>query len=138
MTFYNDYRFKFPLASLGTALQALAALRAANIIMDGNLPANMLGDPRDNSGNNVTADDNTLTFFGRTGQPAITYIDPDTQQQITQPAIGDPNYWYVAIRSTTTPSEIPFDPTVYGLIPCDPDESAAVLGVWASKDWFIK
>jgi hypothetical protein len=129
----TDYRFKFPLTGLSLALEALAALRAANIITSGKLPDNMLGTPRDAAGVAIV-DGSDPAFRGGPGRAAISYTDPDTQQVIDVPAAGDPGYWYVAIRSTTPPSDVPFDPTTYGLIPCDADESAAVLGVWASTD----
>jgi hypothetical protein len=125
---YYDYLFKFPLASLTTALEALTALRSANIIVDGDIPTNMLGDPRDASGNVVTSGP---AFVGRLGIAATSYIDPSTQQSVAVSARGDPDYWYVAIRSDVDPSSIPFDPSSYGLQTCDPTENAAVLGVWA-------
>jgi hypothetical protein len=50
---------------------------------------------------------------------------------MTIPAAGEAGMFYIAIRTDVQPSDIPFDPAALGLIATTPDESAAVLGVWA-------
>jgi hypothetical protein len=120
-TFY-DYRLKTN--DLPRALQAIAALRTAGLLGQSGGPENMLGD--------VIADaENRQVLRGRQGRAAITATDPDTGDTIVVPAIGDPARWYFAIRTTVPPEAVPIDPATYGLIPCDPAESRAVLGDWA-------
>jgi len=108
-----DYRFKFK--DLARALTAMAALRAAGILGTSAIPLNMLGDPRDSSGN-TTADEAQIAWLGRRG---------------TGDGGSDPASWYIHIRSEVDPASLPFSPVDYGLTPSDPAESAAVLGVWA-------
>lgn len=128
MSSYTDYTFKF--SDLTKALQAFAALRTAGILGQGDVPENMLGDPRDSTGAAVARDSGTVAWVGRKGIAAASYTD-ESGQTVNVPARGDPTLWYIAIRSTVTPDKIPFDPATYGLEVCDPAESAAVLGVWA-------
>jgi hypothetical protein len=122
-----DHRFKFTLASLPQALTALTALRQIGLVGAGDIPQNMLGDPRDTQGNVVTT---APAFVGRQGIPASSYTDPQGTI-ITIPAKGDPGCWYVAIRTQVDPSTLPLNPADYGLETCPADESAAVLGVWS-------
>jgi hypothetical protein len=129
MSDYFDYRFKF--TDLTKALGAMQELRTVGILSATGLPENMLGDARDATGNVVDRGDPEAAFAGRKGRAAFTYTDDMTQQSVTVPACGDPDSWYIHIRATVSPSDLTFDPTTYGLVPSDPDESAAVLGVWA-------
>lgn len=109
MSAYYDYRLKFPVTGLATALQAIAALQSAGLLGAGDIPDNMLGDPRDNSG--AIASSN-ITWMGRQGTT-------------------DPSYYYIHIRATVDPTTLPFDPATFGLVPSTVQESADVLGVWA-------
>ena len=90
---YYDYFFKFPAttAGLALALTGIPALQAVGIIAAGDIPANMLGDPRDVNGNIVS---NSPAFVGRKGSAAGSYTDL-SGNIITIPAKGDPAYWYV-------------------------------------------
>jgi hypothetical protein len=122
---YYDYRFRFPADGLAQAVVAFDALRAAGLLSADALPSNMLGDPIEQDGKVVA--------FGRPGRDSITYTDPDTEETVVVPAIGDPAMVYIHIRSEVPPVSLPdgFDPSAFGLIPIEPGESAAVLGVWA-------
>jgi hypothetical protein len=126
---YYDYLFDFPATGLSDALQALAALRQAGIL-DSQLPQNMLGDPRDANGNVVDRSNPDAMFVGRPGTAATNYTDLNGDT-VNVPAVGDPTRFYIAIRSTVAPDQIPFNPATYGLTVTDPATSAAVLGVWA-------
>lgn len=126
---YIDYRFKF--ADLPMALSAMQELRTIGILSSAGLPQNMLGDPRDAAGNVVPSGSPDTAFSGRRGSPASSYVDEISGQTVQVFARGDPGFWYIGIRSSVPPSEITFDPATYGLVATDPDESAAVLGVWA-------
>lgn len=135
MSAYNDYRYTFPAtqAALTEALQGFAALQAAGLLGKGDIPSNMLGTPRDSSGN-PTADPKQIAWRGDPGRAATSYTDPTTGQTVNVPAAGDPSLYYVAIRAETTPTQIAaagIDPATYGLTVCDAATSAAVLGVWA-------
>ena len=117
-----DYTFKAPsLADLGAAL---TALQQAGLVGAADRPNNMLGSLSVNDANGF------VLFRYGVGRPASTATAPDGST-ISLAAIGDPAMFYVAIRTDVPPSAIPFDPTTLGLIATTPDESAAVLGVWA-------
>lgn len=120
---YTDFLFKT--TNLQTAAQALAALQADGYLAAGDAPVNMLGDPQ-----TVTVGTQTLTVRARMGSAAGSYTDNITQQIMQVPARGDPTQWYIAIRTYAVTAD-PLNPATYGLTPCDPAESAAVLGVWA-------
>lgn len=47
---YFDYRLKFPVVGLPTALSAIAALKASGVMVGEDVPQNMLGSPRDAAG----------------------------------------------------------------------------------------
>jgi hypothetical protein len=141
---WYDYRLMFPVAGLAQALTFLAAVRTAGFMGGtGALPDNMLGDPRDASGNIVTARDDTgalvgHAFTGRPGGAAFSYTDPTTGVTVNVPAAGDPTMMYVAIRSPVSPAQsaalqasLGLNPATYGITPSDPTVSGAVLGVWA-------
>lgn len=127
MTYY-EYRLRFPITGLARALQALAALRAAGVLIDKNTPDNMLGEPRDVSGAITSG---PPAWRGSPGKAALSYVDPDTGQSVSIPACGDPAYYYIHVRSNVAPNQIPFAPSAYGIETVTPEESAAVLGVWA-------
>ena len=91
----------------------------------------MLGDFRDVSGSVVDSASGSVAWKGKPGAAASSYTDPDTHQAVDVPARGDPAFYYIHIRSDVPPSALPFDPAAFGLVPSDPIESAAVLGVWA-------
>ena len=129
MSSYYDYHLKFLVTALPTALTALQALRTAGVMAGETIPENMLGNLRGADGN-VVADPAQAVWRGDPGLAALTYIDPGSHQQVTVPARGDPAYYYIAIRSSVAPDQLPFDPSSYGFIAVSPDESAAVLGVW--------
>lgn len=112
-----DYLFKT--TDLVKALTALGTLEAAGL----SDPANMLGDP-------VLGPSGSVIARASKGRPAVSYVDPVGKPGTTA-AVGDPAFWYLAIRADIKPSDIPFDPAAYGLLSCDPTENAAVLGVWA-------
>ena len=118
MTAFTDYRFKVP--ALADAAAALAALQAAGLVSPGDAPVNMLGCPVV-----VTVGGLDVTIRAARGRPARDTVVG------TLPAAGDPAFWYLAVRTEVPPGDVPFDPTTLGLVPCDPAESAAVLGVWA-------
>jgi len=102
--------------------KALAALQASGLVGTNSGPANMLGP--------FSVDDaqgNPLFRYG-VGRAAVGATAPDGGK-ITIPAIGEPGMVYIAIRAPAV--DVPFDPTRLGLIVTTPDESAAVLGVWA-------
>jgi hypothetical protein len=125
MSTYADYRYRFPLAGLLLAAEAFTALRLVGVLPPDGLPDNMLGEPVLLNGAVITA--------GRAGRAALEYTDPDTEQLVQLPAAGDPAFVYVHIRSLVQPEQLPagFDPAAFGLVATSPDESAAVLGVWA-------
>lgn len=126
---FHDYRFRFAVGDLATALQALDALRAAGTIADGSLPDNMLGDPMDASGGAVSRD--VAAWFGRQGTAAVTFPDPAGGGDITVPQKGDPGSFYVHIRSIVAPGDLGLNPAEFGLVPISAEESAVVLGVWS-------
>jgi hypothetical protein len=143
VTFY-DYRLMFPISGLAQALQFLAGVRAAGFMGgSGALPDNMLGDPRDSSGNIVTAVDANgaligHAFTGRPGIPASSYTDPNSGETVNVPAAGDPTMMYMHLRSPVSQAQsaalqaqLNLSPAGYGITPSDPVVSAAVLGVWA-------
>jgi hypothetical protein len=132
-----DYLWTFPRTGLDKALTGLTALRIELGLPSGTLPGNALGDPRDASGAVVTplpADDlakpapDPTAWIGRPGSAASSYEDMDGKT-IDVPARGDPSKYYMHIRTGQDVEK--FDPSQYGLMPSDPAESAAVLGVWA-------
>lgn len=125
MTEYTDYRYRFPVAGLALAADAFSALRAAGLLAAEGLPENMLGDPVLLNGALVTR--------GRAGRAAVEYTDGDSGELVQLPAAGDPDFVYIHIRSEVPPSDLPasFSPAAYGLVETTPEESAAVLGVWA-------
>lgn len=127
MSQYYDFLYKLPLGSLALGITGFTALQAAGLIAPGDIPANMLGDPRDANGNIVTS---APAFVGRQGTAATSYTDANGNT-VAVPARGDPAYWYIAIRAAVDPATLPVDPASFGLIVCDAAENAAVLGVWA-------
>ena len=122
MSGYTDFLLKTP--DLQTAAQALAALQAGGYLAAGDSPDNMLGDPQ-----TVTVNGQTITIRARKGIASTSYTDPQGAT-VQVPARGDPTLWYIAIRTSVVSAD-PIDPAAYGLMVCDPVESAAVLGVWA-------
>lgn len=125
---YFDYRLKFPVVGLPTALSALAALKASGVMVGEDVPQNMLGSPRDAAGS-VTA--SSPLWRGEPGRASTSFTDPGTGLTVTLPACGDPAYFYIHIRTAVSPASIGLDPATYGLIACTPEETASVLGVWA-------
>jgi len=126
-TTYYDYRFRF--TDLVRALQAIQALRNGGLLPPQGLPTNMLGDPRNASGD-YEPDPALVAFCGRKGSAEMHFRTEDGDDDVV-PARGDPAYWYVAIRSDIPPQRLNLNPADFGLEVTDPAESAAVLGVWA-------
>lgn len=126
---FYDYRFKFAADSLPDALEALEALRAAGTIADGSLPDNMLGDPMDAGG--LAASRGDAVWFGRRGAAAVTFPDAGGGDDITVPQKGDPDRFYVHVRSIVAPADLGLDPAEFGLVATSAEESAVVLGVWS-------
>jgi hypothetical protein len=139
---YFDYQLNFPVAGLALALEGFDALRAELGIETNTLLGHMLGDPRDAEGSVIVAQpreiddppDTSVVWVGRPGMAAYTYTDPITDQVVEVPARGDPARYYMHIRSASDHSTLVFDPSQYGMMPTDPAESAAVLGVWSGDD----
>jgi hypothetical protein len=125
MTTYFDFRFRFLATpeAMATALGALEALREAGAWVGSNgAPMNMLGEPIPGMPG----------VNGKLGCAAYSYLEEGVGPLITVPAVGDPNYYYVAIRTTVDPSTVPPGlPEEFGLEAVDAATSAAVLGVWA-------
>lgn len=128
---YFDYLYKFPKtqAALAQVLCFFEALRAAHLFGPGNHPTNMLGTPRNSRGE----PDNTIhaAWRGDPGFAATSWRDPATGQLVETPARGNPAFYYIAIRSETSPMDIEaagIDPADYGLMFCTAEESSAVLG----------
>ncbi len=103
MSTYQDYRYRFRLAQIATALGVLPALRTAGLL-GGDMPANMLGDPLDATGT-VTS---SPVFFGRVADGWV----------------------YLHVRSSAPPGLLP-DVASFGLEAVSAEASAAILGVWA-------
>lgn len=122
-----DYRYKFPLSGLALAITGFAALQAAGLLSPGTIPPNMLGSDRDASGNVVAPGDSTVVAW-RGDAGIAQMVDPSSGGTIE--ARGDPAFYYVAIRSEVAPADVTVNPADYGLVTCDPIESAAVLGGW--------
>ena len=131
MSTYYDYTFKFLITDLPHALSAFVAIRALNLLAANKLPNNMLGDARDTQGNPVKVTSNQFAFAGSRGRVGYTYTNPLSGEVIVAPAIGDPAYFYINIRSLVDMSQYPFVPGDFGLIVSTQQESDAVLGVWA-------
>jgi hypothetical protein len=117
MSVFHDYLLKT--SNLPLALTGIPALQAAGILAAGADPQNMLGDLMDGAG-----------LRGRQGVAASSFTGPDGATVVV-PARGNPMLWYFAIRATIAPADLTINPADFGLVPCDPVESAAVLGVWA-------
>ena len=122
---YVDLTYSFPISGLATALGGLAALQAAGVLADGTTIANEIGDAYAADGTPATTAANgnsNMAFRGKPGDPSTT---PPT----------DPTQMYVAFRATDTQATqvagAGIDPATYGLVVTTPQESAAVLGVWA-------
>lgn len=135
---YFDYPLNFPTTGLALALEGFDALRAELGIETNMLLGHMLGDPRDADGNVVNPVDDDpqstrVVWVGRPGMAAYTYTDPN-DQVVEVPARGDPDRYYMHIRTASDQSGVAFDPAQYGMVPTDPAESAAVLGVWSGDD----
>jgi hypothetical protein len=136
-----DYRLNFPTTGLALALEGFDALRAELGIETNTLLGHMLGDPRGADGNIVVPPvrsiddppDTSVVWVGRPGMAAYTYTDPN-DEVVEVPAKGDPSRYYMHIRTMDDHGAVAFDPAQYGLLPTDPVESAAVLGVWAGDD----
>ena len=122
MTVWYDYRFKT--LDLAGAFAAIDALRTLAILGYADGPDNMLGDPMEDGEGN-------MVLRARQGRAGATVTDPDTGEDIVILPAGEPGVWYLAIRTLMQPGDVPFNPAIYGLTPCDPDESRAVLGAWA-------
>ena len=120
---YTDYLLNAP--TLLDAAAALAALQTAGIVATGDVPANMLGDPQ-----TVTVNGTQLTIRARQGWAASTVTYSGVELPVSIPGAGIPGVWYLAIRTNTPPSVIPFDPSMFGFSITDPITSAAVLGGW--------
>jgi|GEM_PF-6097309 len=115
-----DYTFKAP--SLAVIGNALAALQASGLVGANSGPSDMLG--------SMSVDDaqgSPLFRYG-VGRAAVTVTGMDSQP-MTIPAAGEASMFYIAIRAADV--AIPFNPAALGLIATTPEESAAVLGVWA-------
>lgn len=135
MSAYTDYRYSFPATQSGLtlALTGFAALQKAGLLGSGDIPSNMLGTARDNTGA-PASDPTKIAWRGDPGRAASSYTDPTTNQIVNVPAAGDPSLYYVAIRAETTPAQVVaagINPATYGLTVCDAATSAAVVGVWA-------
>ena len=120
----NDYLWNFPTTGLALALQGLDALRAELSLPPNAMPGNALGDPRDAEGNVVIVPssdeprEDSVVWVGRPGTAAK----------------GDPDRYYMHIRTADDLSAVAFDPSQYGMVVTGRAESAAVLGVWAGDD----
>jgi hypothetical protein len=125
MTAYFDYRFRFLATESGktNAAAALEALRAAGAWVGTNeAPVNMLGDP-------IPGMPGVL---GAVGRAAFSYQEEGVGPLIEVAAVGDPAYYYVAIRTKVSPDKVPPTlPATFGLEAVDEETSAALLGVWA-------
>lgn len=119
---YHEYTFRFPAAGLALALDALDALREIGVL-EADRPANMLGERRDQAGAIVPSH---AAWRGSRGSLAVTTPDG------VIPAKGDPDWFYINVRSLTPPEALgDFDPADYGFVATTAEESAEVLGVWA-------
>jgi hypothetical protein len=134
----SDYLWNFPTTGLALALGGLDALRVELGLDATALFGNALGDPRDangdvvapNAGRDITDPPPPApAWYGRPGTAAYSYEDPLLGKTVDVPALGDPACYYMHIRTILEASA--FDPAAYGLMPTDPAESAAVLGLWA-------
>jgi hypothetical protein len=138
---YFDYRLNFLVTDLALALDGFDALRAELGIETNTLLWHMLGDLRDADGNVVVPQprdigeppDTSVVWIGRSGIAAYTYTDPN-DRVVEVPARGDPARYYMHIRTETDHTTVTTDLTQYGMTATDPDESAAVLGVWAGDE----
>lgn len=116
-----DYRFRFPVDGLAIALDALDALRDIGVL-EADRPANMLGERRDTAGNVVPSG-----AAWRGGRGSLPVTTPDG----TIPAKGDPDWFYIHVRSPVGPAALgEFDPADYGFVATAAEELAEVLGVW--------
>jgi hypothetical protein len=139
---YFDYPLNFPTTGLALALEGFDALRAELGVETNTLLGHMLGDPRDAEGNIAMSptgggpgpQESNVVWVGRPGMAAYTYTDPITDQVIEVPARGDPDRYYMHIRTETDRTTVTTDLTQYGMVSTDPAESAAVLGVWSGDD----
>lgn len=118
MSAYFDYRLRFPVSGIA---RAIAGLRAAGVLGSDN----MLGDSLDASGVYVSSA-KAAVFCGRRGRASFKYMDEGVKQ--TSPAMGDPAYIYIHVRSA---AEITVNLADYGMETVESDVSATVLGVWA-------
>jgi len=123
MTPSYDYRFKFRVADLDLALEAMVVLRLAGILTTEH-PINMLGEPRGAQGQIVTEEE--ALFRGSRGTLAVTTPDG------VIPAKGDTGWFYIHIVSTVSPDVAlaELDPADFGLEATTAAESAEVLGEW--------
>lgn len=117
MSAYFDYRLRFSVSGIA---RAIAGLRAAGVLG----ADNMLGDSLNASGVYVSPEN--AVFYGRRGRASFKYTDEGVQQ--TAPAMGDPAYIYIHVRSA---AEITVNLADYGMETVESDVSATVLGVWA-------
>ena len=113
MSEYFDYRYRFPVAGIALAVDAIvditetgSSLRANNLLGEGTLK-DMLGGP-----------------LGRDGTPV-----PEGEEAFR--GTESDGYVYLHTRATVDPKDLGIDISVFGLEPVDEETSSAVLGVWA-------
>ncbi len=123
MSVFVDYQWRTK--DLVLAGEAFAIWWQADLGGGDASPGNMLGDP-------IADLPDEVILRARRGIAGMTLHDPETREPVELPPRGDPEYWYIAVRTTTTPDALPFDPAAYGLEPASPAESLAVLGGWAA------
>jgi len=117
----HDYRYRFPESAWGDAVLFM------HLVTEGRI-TNMLGDPLSETAEPALASD--AAVFARKGIAERNGIDP-TGEPVTYPATGLPGWWYVHVRADIPPEALPADPAAWGFVATSPEESAAVLGVWA-------
>lgn len=114
MNVYFDYRFRFPIGGIASALAGFAALRQVGLLPSDGLPLNMLGDPINAAGEAVAFDEDAGGF------PGVAFYGRRSGA-----------HFYIHIRSTVDPATLPVSPATFGLETVTAEESAAVLGAYA-------
>jgi hypothetical protein len=141
---WSDLQVNFSLTSISKFVTFVSSARVAHYFDGGaNLPDNMLGDPRDASGNIVTATDPTtgalvgVVFKGRPGQAAFSYTDLGGNV-VNVAAVGDPTRMYIDVRApvssaalTAVLAQAGKTLASYDVVVSDPVVSAQILGTWA-------
>ena len=123
------WEYRLQANDLPTLAAALAAIQAAGLLGAGIGPDNMLGDHVVVDASNPVNPNWPLFKYG-VGTPAEATTNPDGTTTAT-PAIGTVGVFYIAIRTTYAPAQLPMDPTTLGLAWSDQAESVAVLGRWS-------